>query len=96
MGYDAYSLVDFEELFDATVLSGQVGVRKPSRRIYRLGAEAAGVDVAECVLVDDIDRNLAGAARIGVAGILHAEPEATAAELERHLGLDLSGTVASP
>ena len=33
----------FEELFDGVVISGEEGIRKPSRRMYELGAERAGV-----------------------------------------------------
>ena len=34
----------FAELFDGVVISGEEGIRKPSRRMYELGAERAGVD----------------------------------------------------
>ncbi len=33
----------FDELFDGVVISGEEGIRKPSRRMYELGAERAGV-----------------------------------------------------
>ena len=33
----------FDELFDGVVISGEEGMRKPSRRMYELGAERAGV-----------------------------------------------------
>ena len=33
----------FDELFDGIVISGELGIRKPSRRMYELGAERAGV-----------------------------------------------------
>ena len=32
----------FDELFDGVVISGEEGIRKPSRRMYELGAERAG------------------------------------------------------
>ena len=32
----------FDELFDGVVISGEVGIRKPARRMYELGAERAG------------------------------------------------------
>lgn len=91
MGYGAYGLLDLEASFDVVILSGHVGVRKPSRRIYAAAAEALGVDPAECVLVDDLEQNLSGAARLGVVGILHHEsdPEATVAALEEHFGVSL-------
>jgi putative hydrolase of the HAD superfamily len=91
MGYGAYGMLDLEASFDVVILSGRVGVRKPSRRIYAAAAEALGVDPAECVLVDDLEQNLSGAARLGVVGILHHEsdPEATVTALEEHFEVSL-------
>jgi putative hydrolase of the HAD superfamily len=92
MGYGAYDMLDLDACFDVVILSGRIGVRKPSRRIYAAAAEALGVDPPECVLVDDLEQNLSGAARLGVVGILHREtdPEATVAALEEHFGVSLS------
>ena len=51
----------FDELFDGVVISGELGIRKPSRRMYELGAERAGVAAEDCVYVDDLPFNLAPA-----------------------------------
>ena len=48
----------FEELFDGIVITGQEGMRKPSPRMYELGAERAGVRAGLCVFVDDLPFNL--------------------------------------
>jgi putative hydrolase of the HAD superfamily len=90
MGYEAYGLLDLDSFFDGVVLSGRVGVRKPSRRIYAIGAELAGFDPAECLLLDDVELNLAGAARLGIAGVHHTDPELSAAALETHFGIPLA------
>ena len=76
--------------FDATVISGDVGLHKPQPEIYRLGAERIGVPAESCVFVDDLRENVAGAEAVGMTAILHRDPDATVAELERHFGLDLS------
>ena len=55
----------FEELFDGVVISGEEGIRKPSRRMYELGAERAGVPAAACVYVDDLPFNLTPARGAG-------------------------------
>jgi putative hydrolase of the HAD superfamily len=68
-------------------------VRKPSRRIFRLAADRAGVSPEQCVMVDDLEQNLVGARRIGMRTILHTEPAATLAELEQTFGVAL-GTAA--
>ena len=77
------------EIFDATVISGDVGLHKPDPEIYRLGAERLGVDAAACVFVDDLRENIAGAEAVGMTGILHREPAATVERLEEALGLEL-------
>ncbi|MFI5010706.1 MAG: HAD family hydrolase [Solirubrobacterales bacterium] len=79
----------FEELFDGVVISGQEGIRKPSRRMYELGAERAGALAAECIYVDDIPFNLAPAEKLGMTVIHHTAAETTVPELERLLGIPL-------
>jgi putative hydrolase of the HAD superfamily len=78
-----------DELFDGVVLSGDVGIRKPSPRIYELGAEAIGLPPARCVFVDDLPFNLPPAEELGMATIHHITPEHTIEELEGVLGISL-------
>lgn len=87
LGRDCYARVDLEELFDVSVISGQVGVRKPSREIYRIACDRLGVEPDECVLVDDLEHNLVGAARLGIAGILHRTAENTIPRIHEILSL---------
>jgi putative hydrolase of the HAD superfamily len=77
------------QLFDGIVISGDVGMHKPQPEIFRLGAERIGVPPEECVFVDDLKENCAGAEQVGMAAILHRGSEATIAELERLLGVEL-------
>ncbi len=79
------------EIFDATVISGDVGLHKPQPEIYELGAGRIGVPVERCIFVDDLRENVEGAEAVGMAAILHREPATTVAELERLLGIELSG-----
>jgi putative hydrolase of the HAD superfamily len=78
-------------LFDAVVISGEVGLHKPEPQIYLLAAERVGAEPQSCVFVDDLRENCDGAEAVGMTAVLHREPEATIAELERLLGVDLSG-----
>jgi putative hydrolase of the HAD superfamily len=78
------------QIFDATVISGDVGLHKPEPEIYRLGAERIGVPAEACVFVDDLRENVAGAESVGMTAILHRGAESTIPELERLLGLTLS------
>ncbi len=77
-------------IFDATVISGDVGLHQPQPEIYELGAERIGIEATACVFVDDLRENVAGAEAVGMTAILHRDPAETIAELERVLGVDLS------
>ena len=76
-------------IFDATVISGDVGLHKPQPEIYELGAERIGVEPAACVFVDDLRENCAGAEEAGMTAVLHRDPEATVTLLEQLLGVSL-------
>jgi putative hydrolase of the HAD superfamily len=77
------------QLFDGVVISGEVGIRKPSPEIYRLGAERIGVQPAACVFVDDLPFNLSPATELGMATVRHRASDETIPELERLLGIGL-------
>ena len=77
------------EIFDATVISGDVGLHKPEPEIYRLGAERIGKAPEDCVFVDDLRENVAGAECVGMTAILHREPTETIERLEELLGVAL-------
>jgi putative hydrolase of the HAD superfamily len=77
------------EIFDGVVISAEEGIRKPSRRMYELGAERAGVPAEQCVYVDDLPFNLTPAEKLGMATVHHTSSETTIPELERLLGVTL-------
>jgi epoxide hydrolase-like predicted phosphatase len=79
------------ELFDATVISGREGFRKPDTRMYTLGAERIGLPPAACVFVDDLPFNLKPAAALGMATVLHGDPTGTIGRLQGLLGVPLRG-----
>ena len=76
-------------IFDATVISGDVGLHKPQPEIYRLGAERLGLEPADCVFVDDLRENIAGAEAVGMLGILHRDVEGSIAAMEEALEVEL-------
>jgi putative hydrolase of the HAD superfamily len=86
-GAGAYPADVLAELFDAVVISAEVGMRKPEERIFRHAAGLLGLDPAECVFIDDIEANVQAAEALGMTGVLHTEPAATAARLAELLGL---------
>jgi putative hydrolase of the HAD superfamily len=79
----------FPVLFDAVVISAEVGMRKPEERIFRHAAALIGLQPQECVFIDDIEANVVGAEAIGMTGLLHTEPGLTAARLSGLLGIPL-------
>jgi putative hydrolase of the HAD superfamily len=89
-GTRRYDRARLAELFDGVVISGEVGIRKPTPEIYSLGASSIGVDPGSCVFVDDLAFNLAPAAELGMATVHHTDAGETIAELERLLGVELA------
>jgi putative hydrolase of the HAD superfamily len=80
----------FPGMFDAVVISGEVGMRKPEERIFRHAAELVGLAPGECVFVDDLEANVAAAEAVGMTAVLHSDPAATVAALSGLLDLPLS------
>lgn len=76
----------FAGVFDAVVISSEVGLRKPDERIFRHALTLLGLDAADCVFIDDIEHNVRAAEALGIRGIHHTGPDTTIAEL-RELGL---------
>lgn len=88
-GMGAYNGYELERRVDHVILSGEVGVRKPSRRIYLMAAEQIGVAPEQCVFVDDLEHNVAGAERAGMIGVHHTVSSETVRDLEKLFELDL-------
>lgn len=76
-------------LFDAVVISGEVGMRKPDPEIFALAVERLGVSAPGCVFVDDHPGHLKAAQEAGMIAVLHRSPPETISELEGLLDLDL-------
>ena len=89
MGAGRYDRSTFPELFDGVVISGDVGMHKPQPEIFVLGAERAGAAPEECVFVDDLRENCAGAEAVGMTAVLHRGSEGTLAQLEELFGVEL-------
>ena len=81
------------ELFDAVVISAEVGLHKPQPEIYLLASKRLAVEPKRCVFVDDLRENCAGAEAVGMAAILHRDAAATVARLEELLGFTVPAEV---
>ncbi len=76
-GAGGYPRQDFPELFDAVVISGEVGMRKPEPRIFHHTAGLLGAAAGECVFVDDLEANVKAAVGCGMTGVHHTDPLST-------------------
>jgi putative hydrolase of the HAD superfamily len=86
-GVSAYPSHLFPGLFDAVVISAEVGMRKPEERIFQHAASLLGVDARECVFIDDIEANVLAAEALGMTGLWHTDPAETTARLTALLNL---------
>ena len=75
---------DYEELFDQTFYSFEVGLAKPDPEYFLTVVDALGVRPEEAVFVDDMHTNVQGARQAGLRAVLFA-----ATDTHGHLRLKL-------
>ncbi|MSX02045.1 MAG: HAD-IA family hydrolase [Actinobacteria bacterium] len=88
-GIERYPQEMLTELFDAVVISGNEGVRKPDEAIYRIAIERLEVPAEEIVFVDDLPGNLKPARAMGMTTVHHTSAADTLDQLERHFAVAL-------
>jgi putative hydrolase of the HAD superfamily len=81
---------EIRALFDAIVISAEVGLHKPQPEIYELAAERVGVTPERCVFVDDLRENCEGAEAAGMTAVLHRDPAKTIERLEELFDIPLN------
>ena len=84
-----YPREGWDEMFDAIVISGEVGMRKPEPDIFAHVLARLGVRAAQTVFVDDLTHNVQAAEALGLIGVHHTSYDTTAAELEALFGVHL-------
>jgi len=62
---------NFAEFFPIFINSAKVEISKPAAKIYQLALEEIGLTAADCVFIDDDQKNVAGAERLGLKGIVY-------------------------
>lgn len=72
---------DVLALCDPVVISAEVGLRKPDRRIFDLLLERLGLPAGRTAFVDDVPPNVAAAADLGIHAIQHVDAATTRAAL---------------
>ena len=86
-----YPREGWDQMFDAVVISGEVGMRKPEPAIFTHVLELLGVRAEETVFVDDLRPNVEAAEALGLVGVHHTSYADTAPALERLFGVPLRG-----
>lgn len=66
---------DLSRLFKIIIISGEVGYRKPDRRIYNILLDRIQSPSSDCVFVDDRAKNLRPASEIGIKTIRFVREE---------------------
>ena len=84
-----YPREGWDQMFDAVVISGEVGMRKPEPQIFVHVLELLGVRAEETVFVDDLRQNVEAADALGLVGVHHTTYADTATTLEGIFGIPL-------
>lgn len=77
--------LDFLPLMDGGIFSCYVHLLKPDHRIYECLLKKYNLIPKECVFIDDLERNVAGAVELGFHGIQCLSVEQTQCELNKLL-----------
>ena len=84
-----YPREGWDEMFDAIVISGEVGMRKPEPDIFAHVLSRLGVPAEQTVFVDDLAHNVDAAQALGIIGVHHTAYDSTATALEKLFGVHL-------
>jgi epoxide hydrolase-like predicted phosphatase len=73
---------NFLDLFDVSIFSCEVGLRKPDARIFNLILEKLDVPAREAIFVDDFQDNITGAEAVGLNTVLFRGREAAIEQID--------------
>ena len=54
--------------WDAIIVSGEIGLRKPDPRIFEYAAREIGLPPEQCFFIDDLEENVSGDQAVGMSG----------------------------
>jgi epoxide hydrolase-like predicted phosphatase len=60
---------DLEKLFDVILISSEIGVAKPDKEMFEMALSKLGVAPEEVVFIDDQQKNIDAAEKLGIKGI---------------------------
>ena len=76
-----------DDIFDDIIISAEVGLAKPDRRIYQLALDRLDIEAGDTIFIDDFRDNIQGAHEVGIRGIHFIDPESTMKELKDYLNV---------
>lgn len=76
---------NLERCFDEVIVSAEIGMVKPDPAIYEYTADLLGVDLSECVFIDDSEGHLIPARRLGMGTVLYQDFDQMKSEIEKLL-----------
>lgn len=100
--YDVMKRLGIHGYFDTFVISSEAGYAKPSRGIFSIALEHAGVGSGQCIHIgDDLQNDFHGARALGIRALLldregehlsaeHMERIENLTEINKYLGSDIS------
>ncbi|WP_420036087.1 HAD-IA family hydrolase [Streptomyces sp. cg28] len=90
--WNLYAGYDLDSLYDAVVISEQLGLRKPDAAIFEAVLKQLDTAAEHSVFVDDTADYLQPAADLGFSTVHATDPQQTVAQLEALFGIPLSGS----
>jgi len=85
-----FNSVEQAELFDAVVLSSDIGMTKPNPDIFEFTARKLGVLPEECIMIDDLLANVESARQTGMKGVVYSTVEQTKRAIDEHVWADIN------
>lgn len=73
--------LDLNSRFEEIIFSSDVGVRKPNKKIFQYALNKFDFKPAECLFIDDQQKNIDGAKAVGMQGIVFESPQQLEEEL---------------
>lgn len=74
-------------IFEHTIISCEVGARKPEPEIFHLAANRFDVEPSACVFIDDLPANITAAHAVGMTAVHYLTVPQTRTELTGTLGI---------
>ncbi len=84
--HDSYGISDYEsQYFEQVYYSYKIGMRKPDQAIFEFVLQDATIRAEETLFIDDQEKNIASALKLGFQTILHDPQKEVVAVLRSHL-----------